>query len=232
MVAVARKHLVLIWLAAISLAVGYIAWVQAAAERKVTRFAEIDVQRINIREPNGTLRMVISNTAAAPGSPWRGKEIPRPDRRIAGILFMNDEGTETGGLVFSGKNENGKNTAGVSMTFDQYEQDQVIALATNEYGGQRRAGLTFSDRPDTPLRFDLIDRGNTPEGQAEIQKLANSGGFGYDRLFIGKTKERDSTVILRDAKGRARLIMKVTPAGAASIEFLDEAGKVVNRISE
>jgi hypothetical protein len=39
-------------------------------------------------------------------------------------------------------------------------------------------------------------------------------------------------VILRDAKGRARLIMKVTPAGAASIEFLDEAGKVVNRISE
>jgi hypothetical protein len=232
MIAVARKSLTLIWLVTLSLAIGYIAWVQVAGERKVTRLAEIDVQRINIREPDGTLRMVISNTAAAPGSPWRGKEIPRPDRKVAGILFINDEGTETGGLIFSGKNVKGNVSAAVHMSFDQYEQDQVIALTAHEADGQRLAGLTFSDRPDTPIPWDVVAKMGTPEGQAEIKKLADSGGFGYPRLFIGKTQKRDSTVILKDAKGRARLIMKVTPEGTASIEFLDEAGKVVNRIAE
>jgi hypothetical protein len=34
-------------------------------------------------------------------------------------------------------------------------------------------------------------------------------------------------IALRDAKGRVRLRMRVTEAGAASIEFLDETAKVV-----
>jgi hypothetical protein len=34
-------------------------------------------------------------------------------------------------------------------------------------------------------------------------------------------------VALRDAKGQVRLRMRVTEAGSASIEFLDETGKVI-----
>ncbi|MNH59911.1 hypothetical protein D3C73_117870 [compost metagenome] len=37
------------------------------------RFTEIDVQRINVREPDGTLRMVISNQTAFPEIPYRGR---------------------------------------------------------------------------------------------------------------------------------------------------------------
>jgi hypothetical protein len=62
--------------------------------------------------------------------------------------------------------------------------------------------------------------------------MAATGGFGYPRLFIGKTEERESAVVLRDAKGLARLRLVVTPSGAASIEFLDESGKVVRRIAD
>lgn len=45
-------------------------------------FDEIDVRRINVREPNGTLRLVISNRARLPGVTMKGKESPNVDRRV------------------------------------------------------------------------------------------------------------------------------------------------------
>jgi hypothetical protein len=227
-----RKNLIYTWLAAITVFLGVIAWGQAGAERKVTEFAEIDVQRINIREPDGTLRMTISNAATAPGLIFKGTEHPFPNRQAAGILFFNDEGTENGGLLFGGAKKGQNVSTGGHLSFDQYEQDQVIALDQTEEHGRRRAGLTFFDRPATPIPLGLIDTLNTPEGSAEFETLTKAGGFGYARLFIGKNEERESTVILRDAKGLARLKLTVTPSGSASIEFMDEAGKIVRRIAE
>src|SRR5262245_13208431 len=43
---------------------------------KKTSFDEIDVHRINVLEPDGTLRMVISNHARFPGIIVHGKEKP------------------------------------------------------------------------------------------------------------------------------------------------------------
>jgi hypothetical protein len=227
-----RKNLIYTWLGAISLLIGVIAWGQAAAERKVTEFVEIDVQRINVREPDGTLRMTISNSATAPGLIFKGTEHPFPNRQAAGILFFNDEGSENGGLLFGGSKKGQNVSTGGHLSFDQYEQDQVISLDQTEDHGRRRAGLTFFDRPGTSIPLELIDKLSTPEGSAEFDTLAKAGGFGYPRLFIGKTEERNSAVILRDAKGLARLRLSVSPAGAASIEFLDESGKVVKRIAD
>jgi len=80
-----------------------------SAAAKVQRFDEIDVHRINVREPDGTLRMVVSNHARLPGVIVRGKENLPVDRPYAGMLFYNDEGTENGGLVFGGhRNANGE----------------------------------------------------------------------------------------------------------------------------
>src|SRR6202034_1617208 len=121
---------------------GVIAWRPAGAERKVTEFAEIDVQRINIREPDGTLRMTISNAATAPGLIFKGTEHPFPNRQAAGILFFNDEGSENGGLLFGGAEKGQNVSSGGHLSFDQYEQDQVISLDQTEEHGRRRAGLT------------------------------------------------------------------------------------------
>jgi len=227
-----RKNLIYMWLAAISVFLGVIAWGQAAAERKVTGFVEIDVQRINVREPDGTLRMTISSSATAPGLIFKGTEHPYPNRQAAGILFFNDEGTENGGLLFGGAKKGQNASTGGHLSFDQYEQDQVISLDQTEDHGRRRAGLTFFDRPTIPIPLELIDKLNTSEGIAEFETLQKAGGFGYPRVFIGKTEDRASTVILRDAKGLPRLKLAVTPAGAASIEFMDESGKIVRRIAE
>jgi hypothetical protein len=118
------------------------------------------------------------------------------------------------------------------LSFDQYEQDQVISLDQTEEHGRRRASLTFYDRPATPIPLELLDKVNTPEGSAEFENLSATGGFGYPRLFIGKTEERESAVVLRDARGLARLRLTVTSSGVASIEFVNESGKVVRRIAE
>lgn len=78
-------------------------------ESRKTAFDEIEVHRINIVEPDGTLRLVISDKAKFPGSFVSGKEIARPDRHDTGLLFLNGEGTEMGGLTFDGwKDKNGK----------------------------------------------------------------------------------------------------------------------------
>jgi hypothetical protein len=56
-------------------------------------FDLITARRINIVEPDGTVRLTISNRADFPGAWNRKKEYPRPDRtEAAGMLFMSEEG--------------------------------------------------------------------------------------------------------------------------------------------
>src|ERR1700691_1735818 len=133
--------------------------------------------------------MTISNSATAPGLIFKGAEHSFPNRQAAGILFFNDEGTENGGLLFGGSKKGQNVSGGGHLSFDQYEQDQLISLHQPEDHARRRAGLTFFDRPSTPIPLELIDRVNTPEGDAEFAKVAEAGGFGYSRLFIGNAED-------------------------------------------
>lgn len=200
-------------------------------------FDEIDVKRINIREDDGTIRMILSNNSRAPGIIMKGKEQPHPSgNRGAGIIFYNDEGSENGGLTFSGRTgPDGKVSGGGHLSFDQYEQDQVIQLTQNEYDGRRWAGMVVNDRPDAPLDFGLAKRITAmpegPERTAALGKVKADGTFGRQRLYVGKTRDRESAVMLNDAMGRPRILMKVTPDGAASIDFLDDKGAVIRSVT-
>jgi hypothetical protein len=110
-----------------------------------------------------------------------------------------------------------------------YEQDQVIALEQEQENGRRYATLEFSDRPDTPIRWDLNP--GTPQGKAEFERLAKAGALGHPRLSIGRRSDRSSGVTLSDDKGRPRLYLNVTAEGVASIAFLDENGKPVRTLT-
>src|SRR5882757_6166576 len=94
-------------------------------------FDEIQVHRLNLVEPDGTLRMVISDRDRMPGVIVKGKESPKADRPGAGMLFYNDEGSENGGLVFGGhRNDKGEIVdSGGSLTFDKYGASQIVQLA-------------------------------------------------------------------------------------------------------
>ena len=115
---------------------------------KTQTFDEIQVHRINVVEPNGTLRMVISNHAKLPGVIVKGNERPPSDRPQAGMIFYNDEGSENGGLIFGGRrNEKGEVVdSGGSLSFDKYGADEIVQLAGVDDKNDRFAGLAVSDR--------------------------------------------------------------------------------------
>lgn len=206
----------------------------AAPARKAT-FEEIDVQRINIREADGTLRLVVSGKGRFPGAIYKGREYPM-ERGAAGLLFFNDEGTENGGLIFNGaRAADGKVSGFGHLSFDQYQQDQVLALTQGEEAGTRYAGLNVFDRPDASVEPLLA-------AQAELQRLPEaerrrrvSGLLGNQksagRLYVGKNGKRESVLILQDAGGNERLRLRVTASGESAIEFLDGEGKVVRTIT-
>src|SRR4051794_17411104 len=88
-------------------------------------FQEIDVERMNIVEPDGKLRLTISDAARSPGWIFHGKVYPgRP--KGAGMIFFNDEGEEDGGIGFGGRKVNGKITADGGMAFDRYDSDEAV----------------------------------------------------------------------------------------------------------
>src|ERR1019366_6557693 len=111
-------------------------------------FDEIIVHRIKVVEPDGTLRMVISNHDRFPGVIEKGKELGPNPRPGAGMLFLNDEGTENGGLIFGGRGDaNGMlAAAGVSLSFDKYGvPGNMVQLAGISDDNDRFAGLRIKD---------------------------------------------------------------------------------------
>ena len=63
-----------------------------------TRFEVIDVERMNIVEKDGKVRIVLSNKARFPGLMVRGEANAYP-RDVAGIVLINEDGTEHGTLA-------------------------------------------------------------------------------------------------------------------------------------
>lgn len=203
--------------------------------RRTARFESIDVQRINVVEPDGTVRLVLSGKALFPGIIFKKEEYPHPNRKTAGILFYNDEGTENGGLIFGGeKNKDGKVSAYGHLSFDQYDQDQVLTLDASEDGGDRKARLSIWDRPEYSIG-ELLDLQTRIKAlPAEEQKKAYTEFFDQRdkaqlRLFLGKTDDGGVSLRFNDKEGRERLIIEVTPDGGAGVRFLDEKGRETGR---
>ena len=200
------------------------------------KFDELTVQRINVVDANGTLRLVISNKDRMHPGIMDGKTINRP-RPVAGLLFFNDVGDEVGGLTISGQEINGQGRANGSFMFDQWKQDQTIGISYGEDAGQRTAGLQVWDRSSDVRLSDLIGKLNAANAiqdptarTAAIQAARASAPAGPQRLFVGKGRDRTSIITLSDADGKPRLNLKVQADGTASIEFLDAQGKVTERL--
>jgi len=199
---------------------------------KKASFDEISVQRINIVEPDGTLRMVLSDRSKAPGLIIKGKEYPHEERKTAGILFFNDEGTENGGLIFGGmKDKNGKVESWGHLSFDQYEQDQVFTIDAGEEDGHRKSGLALWDRGDYPLAEILeaslrIQKLPQAQQEDEWKKFEASHPGDTQRAYLGRVGDRSVGLRLMDQEGRDRLRLRVNPDGSPEIQFLDESGRV------
>jgi hypothetical protein len=203
-------------------------------QQQQQKFETIDVERINVREPDGTLRIVITSRERLPGAIVAGQEYTHP-RRVAGLLFYNDEGTETGGLTFSGRAEEPGYRSSGALTFDQYNQDQVVGIQYLDDSGTRQAGLTVWDRPDVPIASYLAARDSVlrmPEGpqrDSAAWQLQSIMPPAATRLFLGRNRARATILNMFDPQGRVRLRLVVDSAGAPRMEFLNAEGVVTRR---
>ena len=208
----------------------------AFAVSKNKKFDEIDVERINIVEKNGKLKMVISNKERQHPGSMDGKVYDkRKGERPAGMIFFSEKGDEIGGLIFDG--DTGKGQGG-SLTFDKFRGDQTIQLTHQEgKDGNYFAGLKINDE-NIPLterisKIEEIKKLPTKEAQdAAYKEMRNKGEFLVNRLFIGRGRSKSSLIELSDAKGKSRIEISVEANGNPKLNFLDENGKVFYSLPE
>lgn len=220
---------------AVSASLGF-ARTSGSVAPRTEKFDEITVGRINVVEPDGTIRLVVSSKGRFPGDFFKGTENPRPDRKdFAGMLFVNDEGTECGGLIYAGKkDETAGVNSGMSLTFDRFRQDQVLQLLHAEKGSMAMTGFSIHDRPDgskysmADFKRELAEIKSLPPEQqrARHAALKADGKFGHARAFLGTTFDKGSALMLSDAAGRPRLLIKVGANGEPTLQVLDEKGEV------
>jgi hypothetical protein len=162
------------------------------------------VHRLNVTESDGTLRMVISNRDRLPPMIIKGRERPEmgEPRPQAGVIFYSDEGTENGGLIFSGrKNDKGQVVdSGAALSFDRYGAGETVQLAGVDDSENHFAGLGIND-------------------------------VGGQRVWVGRRQDGLASVSLAGTDGKERIRLQVTADGKGSLVFLDAQGKVIQELA-
>lgn len=198
-------------------------------------FKEITVERINIAEPDGSLKMVISNSTRQHPGMINGERLGKRDRD-PGIIFFNEEQDEVGGLLYSGNESEG---AAFVLSVDQYKNDRVMQyMHYTNVDGSNRYGLQLWDRdkeftlPVLDSVMDSLDH----EGYNYQQKLTylkerNNGiPVSAPRLFIGRNYNTEAGLFIQDKFGTDRLRLFVDSTNTPKIEILDKTGKVIKKI--
>jgi hypothetical protein len=209
----------------------------AVHKAKNASFDTITVHRINLVDNDGALRLAISNKDNFPPPIMHGKPFGIGMRSVGGspsFVFYNADGDEQGGFRWDGTGRvGGKYSQLMSMSFDQFEQNDDLMLNFSDSNAGRSGGLELQEQSETtPLDVLLREMqaasaaGKTAAEQNAIStKFARSHFVGHDRFFGGYNAD-GSMVRLSDKEGRPRLLMIVDKAGSPHIEFLDDSGKV------
>lgn len=209
--------------------VGLFGWLFRSVNSK--KFDEIDVERINIVESDGKLRMVLSSKVRQHPGVIDGIEyVERRGQRPPGLMFFSERGDEVGGLVFDGNDGKGQ---GGSLTFDKFRGDQTIQFIHDEEAdGTYFAGIKMNDQ-NLPLN-DLMNKQKEiaklprkEDQESAWQKLRDEGLLMTERLRIGKDRDKSSVIRMKDAKGKVRIELKVEASGNPKMSFFDESGRII-----
>lgn len=204
------------------------------------RFKIINVERINIREKNGTLKAALSNSAGFN----EGQRAEQGGPRFSGLMFYNEEGQETGGLVYLGKAIPGGQDADVSLTMDQYNQDQNVYLHHIEHkdslGFSIEDGLTIYSRPDwknIKEEYSIYDKMDklSPEDREILRiKSLSEGKISTQRTFYGVQRgikngqPYDNTgLFLKNKLGNDAFKIYVDINNQPHLEIYDSLGKKI-----
>jgi hypothetical protein len=179
---------------------------ESAAARSAT-YDTLTVQRINVWDPDGKLRLVIANSARLPGAIIHGKTYPRSVNDTAGVIFYDAKGDETGGLAL-GK-QYGNDITG--LIFDcSYQPTDCIRIWKQE----------STDGAKLRESFDIFDR-RPYTGQVESSQ-------GIQRITLSD-ENQNAQLLISDPQGHPRIRIGVDKAGKPTIVILSPDGKEVYR---
>ncbi|HRW95354.1 MAG TPA: hypothetical protein P5167_05865 [Bacteroidales bacterium] len=199
-------------------------------QSKEKSFKEITVERINIVESNGDLKLVISNSKRQHPGILNGKPLPERERP-AGLIFFNAVGDECGGLVYDGNDKE----AGLVLSIDKYRDDQVMQLQYIEdtENDQRKYGMQFWDYPKedayderTQAFNELQKIEDNDEKRAAYLKMKEEGLLPENRMFVGKKMNQDVGLFINDKNGNPRIRIYIDSDNNPKLELLDEDGNV------
>jgi hypothetical protein len=208
---------------------------------KKETFDEITVKRINVIGEDQSLKLVISNKDRQHSGRMNGKDWPKRERK-AGMIFFNDEGDECGGLIYGGATKDGKTNSGMSLTMDQYHEDQVIQILNAEYYENGKSnierGISISDFPigsnieerNTKMK-ELEKIENADERKQKMREWMKQSGS-KKRLFIGRTRGNSSGLFLADTNGQPKMMIYIDDKGNPKIETFNEKGESKNFLEE
>ncbi|MEM1338453.1 MAG: hypothetical protein AAGF96_11910 [Bacteroidota bacterium] len=219
---------ILLWLFAIAIV---IYWANQPQPK------ELNVERVNIVNADGTTVMAIANKEriAAPKMDNIEYPVEMIERQLlAGIVFFNEHGDEMGGLVFnSSEFPDGKKYGLGHLSFDRYKDNQVLNLEHKEnIHGLVKSGLTIYDRTGNgsfrkhldlmyEYQYTEVSDARRKEIVAEINRLKERGELGKERLFIGSVNEVPQFV-LKDKLGNKRVQLYIDSTNIARLQFFNE----------
>jgi hypothetical protein len=207
---------------------GVVAFTAFGGHARTFTLDALTVGHLNVVDSTGRVRVEI------------GGSFPPRRTNDAGILFVDNDGIEAGGLTYRGRRDaDGHVIAGGILTMDQYNSDQVVALNYAQTGLIKREGLTISDRPDTmgpalAMVYQVLDTFPPGPRRDSVQRalLARvpAEQRAARRVFVGRDTARAAVLLLSDRMGAPRLQLAVDSLGRASIVFLDAQGKPTRTI--
>jgi hypothetical protein len=197
----------------------------------------IRAERIDIVEADGTLRMGLFNSENIPPAMMDGENFLPGHRQgtgLSGILFYNTEGDECGGLVFgSEKREDGSYSSNLSLTFDQYKNDQIVQILTTEENKERSYGFRIYDRPNENLRetvslYNAINEIENAEEKKQLQaEFDVISAKNVLRMHAGRLKNGNVGVYLYGKDGKPRAKIYVDTNDMPHFELLDSNGNLI-----
>ncbi len=244
-----KRELAFLRTFAIATVVGMISITSTAFKKSGNqRFSEIDVERINIVEKDGTVKMIITNVERFPnGSDKINNRPTNEDRKKrSGMLFFNEDGLETGGFIYDGRKTENGHSAGLSLTYDQYDGDQVMQLLTKDVGeGDKRfvsSTLAFNDRPNKESQLktmeimrelEMLQKSDPKAMQVKYKEYEAQGLVGgIPRIMLGKSRSQNNGLFLFDDKGMPRAMFYVDKENNAKLDFFNEKGNVIASFPE
>jgi hypothetical protein len=244
-----NRELVFLRTFAVATAIGFVFIATSAFKKNGNpKFSEIDVERINIVEKNGAVKMVITNVERFPNGKDKinGRPTNEDRKKRSGMLFFNADGIECGGFIYDGQTKANGHDAGLSLTYDQYDGDQVMQLLTQDYKeGDKRtvtSGLMFNDRPSkesqvktAQIMKELDELGKKdPKAADEKYKMYEQEGLmgGAPRVMLGKSRNENNGLFLFDSKGMPKAMFYVDKENKAKLDFFDDKGNTIASFPE